>query len=436
MQEEQILTVLKEIIDPDLNRDIVSLGFVKNIHIQNNTLKFDLCLTTPACPVKEEFVSKAKDLLNNSFKFDDITINLTAVNSPNRSVRGSNDHHPLQGVRTIIAVSSCKGGVGKSSVAAHIATELAGRGFRVGLLDIDIHGPSLPALFQINRIQVETNDQKHVIPVERHGVKLMSFGFLLGDAPAVMRGPIISQYVQTLLFQTDWGTLDYLFLDLPPGTGDVQLTLTQTVPVDGAVIVTTPQNLSLIDVSRGIIMFEKVKVPVIGIIENMAYFECPDNGKRYDVFGPSACEQFKRRFGVETLGQLPLNPEFQRIDPSVRHPAIVDLVDQTVRAIGKGVVAKHRTPQMHTDATHLHMNWSQDEQISVPFRRLRSSCPCAVCVDEITGQRRLDPDSVPDDIKPLKIIPLGNYAVGIEWSDGHASGIYSYEMIQSLTDQK
>ena len=212
----------------------------------------------------------------------------------------------LSKVKNVIAISSCKGGVGKSTIACALAWELAQRGFKTGLLDADIYGPSLPSLFQLHDAQVQTNEFKMISPIDYKGLKLMSFGFLLGDAPAVMRGPIVTRYIQQLLFQTDWGELDYLILDMPPGTGDVQLTITQSIKLTGAVIVTTHHSLSLVDTARGILMFEKVKVPILGVIENMAYFLAPDTGKKYYIFGEQKAGALSARFGVKTLVEIPI----------------------------------------------------------------------------------------------------------------------------------
>ncbi|MEI7999605.1 MAG: Mrp/NBP35 family ATP-binding protein, partial [Candidatus Omnitrophota bacterium] len=187
----------------------------------------------------------------------------------------------LSKVKNIIAVSSCKGGVGKSTVAAGVAKALLRQGMKVGLLDADLHGPSIPTLFNLPSVDIRLNEFKMAVPAEVEGLKLMSFGFLLGDAPAVMRGPIVANYIQQLLFQTDWGELDYLIIDMPPGTGDIQLTITQSIRLTGAVIVTTRQTLSLVDVARGILMFEKVKVPILGIVENMAFFICDACEKKH-----------------------------------------------------------------------------------------------------------------------------------------------------------
>src|SRR6202142_241390 len=242
----------------------------------------------------------------------------------------------MKNIKHVIAISSCKGGVGKSTIPFARALELAQRGIKVGLLDADIYGPSLPSLFQLNKPQVITNEFKLFTPIEYKGLKLMSFGFLLGDAPAVMRGPIVTRYIQQLLLQTDWGELDFLILDMPPGTGDVQLTITQSVKLTGAVIVTTHHSLSLVDTARGILMFEKVKVPVLGVIENMAYFLAPDTGKKYYIFGEQKAGALSLRFGVKALAEIPIQEQLSGcMGSNQANPYIQKAADELLIAVEK-----------------------------------------------------------------------------------------------------
>src|SRR5277367_702590 len=242
----------------------------------------------------------------------------------------------LSKVKHVIAISSCKGGVGKSTIASALAWEMAKRGFKTGLLDADIYGPSLPSLFQLRDAKVQSNEFKMLTPIEYKGLKLMSFGFLLGDAPAVMRGPIVTRYIQQLLFQTDWGELDYLILDMPPGTGDIQLTITQSIKLTGAVIVTTHHSLSLVDTARGILMFEKVKVPILGVIENMAYFTAPDTGKKYYIFGEQKAGALSLRFGVKTLTEIPILGELSGDMRAYQANGYIQkAADELLQAVGK-----------------------------------------------------------------------------------------------------
>ena len=331
----------------------------------------------------------------------------------------------LTKVKHIIAVASCKGGVGKSTVAAGFARALSSQGFKVGLLDADIHGPSVPTLFNLGlSVQVYSNEFNMLVPPEVEGLKLMSFGFLLGDAPAVMRGPIATRYIQQLLLQTDWGELDYLIIDMPPGTGDVQLTITQSTRLTGAVIVTTRQMLSLVDVARGILMFQKVNVPILGIVDNMAYFVCDSCQKQHTLFGES--HQLEKRFGVKMLVEVPVIPNLDL------KAFMVKGVQAMLKSIDEQSRNTELVPQVSFDGGQIHLRFSDGRQVSVRNRDLRANCLCAVCVNEVTGKKMIDPTKIRADIAPKEITPLGNYALGISWNDGHSSGIYPYPMFQSI----
>lgn len=432
IKEQDVLNVLKRIIDPDFNRDIVSLGFVRNIRINGPDVAFDIALTTPACPVKNEFQRQAEELVRGLPGIANVVVTMTTL--PRRPAAGpQNLQSTLKDVRSIIAVSSCKGGVGKSTMAAHLALEVARRGHRVGLVDADIHGPSVPALFNLNNVPVYANEKRQFIPVERHNLKIMSFGFLLGEAPAVMRGPMVTQYVQQILHATAWGELDYLFIDMPPGTGDVQLTITQSARLSGAVIVTTRQTLSLVDVARGILMFEKVNVPILGVIENMSYFLCDNCNKRHYIFGGSESVSLKDRFGLEILAEVPLLPQFTaKIEAPPVNEFIMTAADNVIRSLGKNSILKKQVPDVRFDAAATTLTWPDGEEISVDNRRLRMSCRCALCVNELTGEVILNGESIRNDIAPTAAFPLGNYAIGIEWNDGHTSGIYPYATIRQI----
>ncbi len=430
--QQAVLDSLKHIIDPDFNKDIVSLGFVKNIQIKGKDVSLDIELTTPACPVKNEFQKSAEESLKKIPGIGQISVTMTSIKSAPQGV-APQLQSALTQVKSIIAVSSCKGGVGKSTVAAFLSKGLAQRGFKVGLLDADIHGPSIPTLFNIQNPTIYTNEKDQIIPLEYDNLKVMSFGFVLGDAPAVLRGPIVSRYIQQLLHQTAWGELDYLFIDMPPGTGDIQLTITQSVRLNGAVIVTTPQTLSLVDVARGILMFEKVQVPILGIIENMSYFLCDGCQKKHFIFGKNENNSISERFGVETLAQLPLLESFaHKFDKPLDEPLIQAAVDKVVMAIGKQNIAQQEIPEIHFDDKNITLRWKDKQETKVSNLSARLSCRCAVCVDEISGKQLLQKEKIRPDIQPKEIFPLGNYALAINWNDGHSSGIYPYKTIREL----
>jgi ATP-binding protein involved in chromosome partitioning len=428
VSQQQILDAMRHIMDPDLHQDIVSLGFVKNLTIDKGHVSFDIELTTPACPVKGRFQRQAQEAVKALVGVTDVTVRMTSAKkqSPMEALQ---EKSTLKEVGTVIAISSCKGGVGKSTVAAHIALEIAQRGYRVGLLDADLYGPSVPTLFGIGPDQtVQANQAQQLIPMERLGLKLMSFGFILKDSPAVMRGPMVSQYLMQILHHTAWGELDYLFIDMPPGTGDIQLTLTQSVPLDGAVIVTTRQALSLVDVSRGILMFEKVKVPMLGLIENMSYVSCEHcDGKNY-IFGEGQSGSLQKRFGLETLAEIPVERQLISAIQSYRPLShFVQAADYVIRAVGKHARLQSQAPRISHDSDSVTLAWPDGQKEILGFKALRASCSCALCIDEMTGEPQLEVASIPDDITPEEITPLGHYAFSVRWSDGHASSIYAYD---------
>jgi ATP-binding protein involved in chromosome partitioning len=337
----------------------------------------------------------------------------------------------LSKVKNVIAISSCKGGVGKSTVACALSLELAQRGLKIGLLDADIYGPSLPSLFQLRDVHLQPNEFKLFSPIEHKGLRLMSFGFVLGDAPAVMRGPIVTRYIQQLLFQTDWGELDYLIIDMPPGTGDVQLTITQSVKLTGAVIVTTHHSLSLVDTARGILMFEKVNVPILGVIENMAYFLTPDTGRKYYIFGEQKAGALSARFGVKTLAEIPIEPELsQDMSAYKANPYIQKAADELLSSLKAAQSSQSEIKDAGYRDGKVVLVFTDGQEVSAKAFDLRANCACALCVSEATGQRVVDATKIPADINPVEILPLGNYAVGITWSDGHSSGIYPYGMFK------
>jgi ATP-binding protein involved in chromosome partitioning len=251
----------------------------------------------------------------------------------------------------------------------------------------------------------------------------------LGDAPAVMRGPIVTRSIQQLLFQTGWGELDFLVLDMPPGTGDVQLTITQSVKLTGAVIVTTHHSLSLVDTARGILMFEKVKVPILGVVENMAYFSAPDTGKKYYIFGEQKAGALSTRFGVKTLVEIPILGALSGDMRDYQANAYIQkAADELLQAVEKIQASQSDLKDAGFRDDRVVLVFSDGREVSAKAFDLRAKCGCALCISETTGERLVDTKKIPADINPVEILPLGNYAVGITWSDGHSSGIYPYSM--------
>lgn len=306
---EQVLDALRNVDDPDLKKDIVTLGMVRDLAIEGKNVNFTVMLTTPACPMKE-MIHKAS--VNAVLHFVDKEAKVNVKMDADVTSRRK-DKTALPGVKNIIAVASGKGGVGKSTVAANLAVALTKQGAKVGLIDADIYGPSIPIMFDVvnERPPVKNIEGANMmIPVESYGVKLNSIGFMAAPDQAVpWRGPMASKALNEIIHKTVWGELDYLIVDLPPGTGDIHLSIVAAVPITGAIIVSTPQQVALADTQRGISMFRlpAVNVPILGIVENMAYFtpaELPDN--RYYIFGKDGAKNLAAKLGVPVLGQIPL----------------------------------------------------------------------------------------------------------------------------------
>ena len=307
--KEKVLEALSTVEEPDLKKDLVTLGMIKDIEVGINQVRFTVVLTTPACPLKELIRQRCIDAIHRLLSKDvqvtvDMTANVTSIRS-NTPV--------LPNVKNIIAVASGKGGVGKSTVTVNLAMALKKSGAKVGIIDADIFGPSIPIMFGAENVQpmITQKDGKNLIsPIIQYGIKMISIGFLTpADSAVVWRGPMASQALRQFFNDVDWGELDYILIDMPPGTSDIHLTLVQTVPVTGAVIVTTPQKVAMADASKGMSMFRQpqINVPILGVIENMAYFtpaELPDN--KYYLFGKDGGKELADKYDVEVIGQIPI----------------------------------------------------------------------------------------------------------------------------------
>lgn len=302
--ESQVQTALKQVVDPNTGKDLITTKSARNIQIQGNDVSVDIVLGYPAKSVMAEIRALVETQLKTIAEIGTITINIGSRIAAHSVQRGVG---LLSGVKNIIAVASGKGGVGKSTTAVNLALALAAEGATVGILDADIYGPSQPQMLGISG-RPESTDDKSIEPLQSHGIQAMSIGFLVDvDTPMVWRGPMVTGALEQLLRDTRWKDLDYLVIDLPPGTGDIQLTLSQKVPVTGAIIVTTPQDIALLDARKGLKMFEKVGIPILGIVENMSTHICSNCGHEEHIFGAGGGEAMCKDYNVELLGSLPLD---------------------------------------------------------------------------------------------------------------------------------
>ncbi len=337
VSEKDVLAALKKVNDPELHKDLVSLGMIKDLSVENGVVSFAIELTTPACPMREQIKQAAREAVEKVAGVREVEIRLTAnVPSDGRT----RDLVKLP-IRNAIAIASGKGGVGKSTVAVNVAVALAKMGARVGILDADIYGPNVPTMIGADRMPPPQGDK--MIPAEAYGVKVMSIGFMVPKGqPLIWRGPMLHGAIKQFIADVAWGELDYLIIDLPPGTGDAQLSLVQTMPLSGGVIVTLPQEVSLEDARRGLEMFRKMDVPILGVVENMSFLELPD-GTRMDVFGQGGGEAMAHEAGVPFLGSIPLDPSV-RVSGDNGQPIVLEhpeaQVTQALISVAEQIAAK------------------------------------------------------------------------------------------------
>jgi ATP-binding protein involved in chromosome partitioning len=303
VDQARVLEALKVVRDPDLNRDIVSLGFIKDLRLDAGRVAFTIELTTPACPVKDQMRDQARAAVMQIAGVTSVDVNMSA--RVREAVGSDGPRQSLPGVKNVIAVGAGKGGVGKTTVAVNLAIALAKCGSKVGIIDADIYGPNVPIMLGI-KTQLTTDGQK-IVPAEKYGLQVISMGFLTqDDAPIIWRGPMLHGALQQFFREVAWKNLDYLVIDLPPGTGDVALSLSQTVPVAGAIVVTTPQQVSLADSRRAVAMYKKLNIPTLGVVENMSYFVCRHCNHEADIFGHGGGEEMAATLGVPFLGRIPI----------------------------------------------------------------------------------------------------------------------------------
>jgi len=308
VDKEQVLSVLRGVVDPDLHKDIVSLGFVKDVAVRGGEVDFTIELTTPACPVKDDLKKQAETLVAALPGVTAARAKMTA----NVSTRGGMGRQQVPGIRNIVAVGAGKGGVGKSTTSVNLAVALAQKGARVGLIDGDVYGPNIPQMLGLTEAP-EVSPEKRILPPEALGVKVISMGMLVPpDQPIIWRGPMLHGAVQQFMRDVEWGELDYLVVDLPPGTGDVALSLSQTAYVAGAIVVTSPQQVAVADTRRAVAMYQKLNIPVLGLIENMSYFSCPSCRHESDIFGRGGGARLAEELGIAFLGSIPISEPLRR----------------------------------------------------------------------------------------------------------------------------
>jgi len=426
IEREKVISALKSIVDTQSKQDILTAGYVTHIQISpQNDIHIDINIPKPLLSQKDQYHSLVNSALKSLSGVNAITITIDAKKDPLEE--------GLKQVKHIIAISSCKGGVGKSTTAVNMAFALRQQGFKVGLFDADIYGPSLPTMVHTDTDNLDIKDELIQAP-ERDGVKLMSFGYTQENddshTAAILRGPMVSQIITQFLKGTEWGELDYLIIDYPPGTGDTQLTLGQLIPIDAAVIVTTPQYISFIDVIKGIEMFDQLKIPTVAIVENMSYFTCNTCEEKHMILGNSLIPRFIKEYGINNSFQFPITPELTHqcdigtpfVCSHQKHPlseTYHQLATATINEIQGFKAAGYQPPTVdYNESDGIIIAYNGTIQKLAP-QDLRDACQCAHCVDEFSGEKKQK--TIQENVIPLSINSVGNYAIGITWSDDHSS---------------
>ena len=448
MDAVEITDALTTVIDSTFKKDVISLGYVKGMAIGTDKLRFSLRLPAPMMPNHDELVEKCREALKDVKDIGEIEIKKDWEVQRLPSLNAPNTPNSLKGVKNIIAIASGKGGVGKSTVTVCIAEAFVRAGAKVGILDVDVYGPSIPNMVGLGDHQLGGSQRGVLEPVEAHGMKIMSMGFLANkDTPVVWRGPIASQLVQQFLGAVDWGELDYLFVDMPPGTGDIQLTLSQAVPLTGAVIVTTPQEVAHTIAEKGLRMFQQVKIPILGIVENMAGFIPPGSDEVFHIFGEGGGTAAAEEFDLPLLGKIAIKQDLREaMDKGtfVEDENIKEIASQIALQAMVVVTNEELSPfapqemNIANDGQTLIIKWQDDIEHVLSSFHVRGMCPCAHCVDEITGERLIKDGDIPANVKILESAPVGRYGVRFSFDDpspGANAGIYTFTFLRKLGEE-
>ncbi|KAF0683140.1 Aste57867_24828 [Aphanomyces stellatus] len=472
--EAEVLQQLQLVKDDLVGVDLPSLGRVKNLQISDShVVSCSIDSPSPVLPQNEKWVAQATDCIKSLPWVKDAAVSISHPTPRNSQASRLSS---LANVGNVVAVSSCKGGVGKSTVAVNLAFALSKRGARVGILDADIYGPSLPTMVSPSDVAIRKSkaNPNFVVPVTFESVQCMSFGFVNskaapgagGKGAAVMRGAMVSKVIDQLVLGTEWGTLDYLVIDMPPGTGDIHMSLAQQVAITTAVIVTTPQKLSFVDVEKGISMFENLKVPTSAVVENMSYFDC-EHGHRHYPFGHGYLEKLQSQFNIQHTFKLPMSEAMSASADTGRYLASVLLMANRISITCSPLVLGDALQDVAAIYDHLAVTVAEEcvklkhlaraapellydktrgmilrfygvdsaEEIVLSPIDLRARCRCAQCIEEFTGRQVLDPTAIPDDIRPTAVQRKGNYAFAVVWSDGHSSSLYTFEHLRQLAKE-
>lgn len=454
-----VLDALRKVTDPGSGRDLVSLGLVANVRVQQDKVSFDVYVPSHAAGHTDELRAACVKAVKAISGVGAVMPNLFQKPKP-RVVHGQ---QAVPGVNHVIVVGSGKGGVGKSTSTVNLAFALKKLGYKIGLLDADIYGPSLPTMLgkylpQTKEALEPKMEDNLIVPFDVDGAKVISLGLLIGkDQPTVWRAPMATKMINQFLLGVKWGELDFLLIDLPPGTGDIQLTISQQSNLTGAVVVTTPQKVAVDIARKGLLMFKHVGVPILGLVETMSGFGCSACGTVTPIFGEGGAARLAQEDGVPLLGQIPLDAELVRAcdegEPIVlrapQSPAakaylqaaarIVTSVEAAAGAEGKDVVPLAVEPipaALGGGENRLAIYWSDGQKYTYGAKQLRFMCPCAVCVDEFSGERKVTADSIAADVALEKALPVGRYGVNLVWSDKHSTGIYTYRYLRELDAER